>query len=235
MGKKKIDLDADLEAERKKIEEQVKEEFDLAAFLRGRPLRTKTVTAFTDENLGEELGGAQTEEYVGDYGVRQTRLRTWGVMGKIAELLAGESKDEPAVEKAKRTKQINALKKEAVTLRGKLEETALVIELHSIPAKIRDDSYRAAREALGINGKISDDDPRSADLKKETDAQLLVRTVGSVKNNATGQTNKGISIENARAMRGYLPDSEWEKVVQALAELLYETVIAQNALEDLDF
>ena len=235
MGKKKIDLDADFEADRKRIEEQVQEEFDLGAVLRGRPLRTKKVVAFTDENLGEELGGAQTEEFVGDFGVPQTRLRTWGVMGKIAELLAGETKDEPAAEKAKRTKQINALKKEAVTLRGRLEESALEIELHSIPSRIRDGAYRAAREALGINGKVSDDDPRSSDLKKEVDAQLLVRTVGSIKNNATGQTNKGVSIENARAMRGYLPDSEWEKVVQALADLLYETVIAQNALEDPDF
>jgi hypothetical protein len=49
------------------------------------------------------------------------------------------------------------------------------------------------------------------------------------------QLRKGITVENARALKELLPEWEYAKISRALNELLWQNSIAEKAVEDADF
>jgi hypothetical protein len=219
------------------IADETRESFDLGDFLRGRSVRTKTVRVFTDEVTAEARGGY--EEYVEELenGLRIPRVRSWGLVKELAEardaLEKIENKSTKAGKEAKA--KVATLEAEIRSLTEKLLESALDIELQSVPDKIKKGAYRAARNALGIRGKNGITDDNAIELQDENAAQILLRTIVSVTKHATSEKNMGVSIESARALKGLLPDSEWDKIKDALDELLFQKVIADQVAKDLDF
>jgi hypothetical protein len=220
-----------------KIVNETREEFDLGDFLQGRSVRTKTVTAYTDEVTAEKRGGFERMIETLENGVRVPYIRSWGLVKEI-----GEAKNEYDALESKTTKDAKALKakitlleQEIRDLTQKLLDSALEIELRAVPDKIKKGAYRAAREALGIRGKNGVTEDNAIELQDEHAAQILVRTVVSITKVATGEKNQGVSIEGARKLKGLLPDSEWAKVNTAIDELLFEKVIADQVASDLDF
>lgn len=217
------------------IVRETRESFDLGDFLRGRSTRTKTVRVFTDEVTAERRGGfAKTTETLSN-GVQIPAIRSWGLVKELAE-----AQGEYDALESKTTKEAKALKAKVATitdeikaLTAELVETSLEVELKAVPKVIKKDAYRAAKKALGINGKISD--TQVVEFIDEHSAQILHRTVVSIKKESSGEENAGVSVESARDLVGLLPDSEWAKIDAALKELLDEQVIADQVVEDRDF
>lgn len=214
------------------IVSKAREEFDVLAVLQDRPMRTRSIRLFTDEPLGEKIGGREYVADVNEFGLPVKKLRTWGIIGEIADLNVEYAKNPTDAVKRK----IAALKKQVKTLSDELQSTAFEMELHDVPGIVQDVAERFARKVVGIKGRLPEEgDPLYDEYNRERDAQLLTHMVTSLKNNATGQTNIGISVENARALKELLPRSEWLKVIIAMIELLQERAIAQQGIEDLDF
>jgi hypothetical protein len=218
MGKAKADIDVQA------IADQAREEFDLGAELRGRSRRTKTVRVYMDEVAGERLGGAELRDAVSEFGMPTKEMHYWGIVGERMKL---DDKKDAA--------QIKALNEEAAALQKTLDDSALDIELTSVPKLVKDDANRAARAALGIRERVTESHPRVDEFIDENDAQLLQRCVASITKVGTGAKNKGLSIESARNLREMLPEWEWQKINEALKSLLYEKVIASAAVENPDF
>lgn len=211
------------------IAQQARDEFDLGAELQGRSRRTRTVRVYTDEEAGDQLGGIELVTVVDQFGLESQKPRAWGIVKKIADLSADEETEK------KNAKAIKALKEEAKVLQARLEDSALEIELHSIPKIIKDDATRAARKALGVNEKINENHPRYDEFTDEYDAQILQRTTESVTKVSTGAVNRGITIETARTLKGMLPEFEWKKIFEAQVELLWQNAISTQAVQDSDF
>ncbi|MDF2506260.1 MAG: hypothetical protein K0Q52_119 [Microbacterium sp.] len=222
-------MSTDIPAEIQQIADNARDSFDLGTRLRGRSKRTKKVRVFTDEVTGERLGGHEMVEEINHLGLRMTKPRVWGLMGDIIKLQATPKSAEENAE------QIAEMKKEVGALARTLEESALDIELRAIPRVVKKDAHRAAREALGISEKISPDHARYDDYVDEHDAQILVRTVVSIFDAEDDQLRKGITVENARALKELLPEWEYAKISRALNELLWQNSIAEKAVEDADF
>lgn len=215
--------------EAQQIAQQARDEFDLGAMLRGRSRRSKTVRVYTDEAAGERLGGIQVETVTDQFGLESQVPRAWGIVKEIIDLSATKEDEK------KNAKAIKALKEEAAVIQARLEESALDIELQSLPPIIKDDAVRAARKELGINEKVTHNHSRYEEYAAEYDAQILQRTAVSVTEVATGAVNRGISIETARSIKGLLPEYEWAKIYEAHVELLWQNAISAKAVEDPDF
>jgi hypothetical protein len=218
-------IDSDIQA----IVDDAQDNFDLGARLRGTSVRTKEVRVYTDEVTGEKLGGAEIVEEFNADGIRMRKPRSWGL---TAELIALKAVKEPSKEELER---IETLKLEIKGLAEKLEASSIDFKLRAIPKVIKKDAKRAAREHLGIKGKLSVEDPRFEDFLDEEDAQLFHRTVVSFHDHQDGRTRRGITVENARALKAYLPDSEYSRLAGGLRELLYQNAIADKVTEDADF
>jgi hypothetical protein len=223
MGKAKAETDVE------QIVQRAQDEFDLEAELNDQSRITKTVRVYLDQVAGHALGGIEIREEVGEFGIPVLKTHAWGILEKIADLT---STDEDA---KKNDREVKALKEEAKALQARLEASAMDLELTWVPSIVKDDAHRAARSALGIHEKVTTTHPRHDEYAKEYDAQTLQRIVLSVTKVATGAKNKGISIEGARSLRGKLPDWEWAKVNDEIAELLWEKHISSQAVENKDF
>lgn len=229
MSKKKND-DIDFEA----IVDDARENFDLGDFLRGRSIRTKSVRVFTDEVTAEERGGyeAYTEEV---NGINVPRIRSWGLVAKLAEIQDEYERLSPKTSKeAKQLKgKITTITSEIEALTAKLLESALDIELQAVPKIAKKVAYREAKKFLGIRGKVREE--QFVDLIDEQNAQLLHRTVVSVTRRSDGKRNEGMTVQSARDLMGHLPDSEWDKIEEKVNELLVQKVISDQAVADPDF
>lgn len=215
--------------EAQQIAQQARDEFDLDAELLGRSRRTKKVRVYMDEATGDELGGVEVVTEIDQFGLEKQAVRAWGIVKKIADLSPDDETEK------KNAKAIKALKEEARVLRERLEESALDIELESVPKIVKDDATRAARKYLGINEKVTPSHSRHDEFSDEYDAQILQRTVVSVTKVATNQVNRGITIETARKLKGNIPEYEWKKIFEAQVELLWQNSISSQAVEDSDF
>lgn len=230
MGKNK-----GIDSEIQDIANDARESFDLGDFLRGRSVRTKNVRVFTDEVTAEKRGGFEKITRRLPNGVEIPDVRSWGLVAELAdvqnqyEALTAKNTKEARELKAKE----KAISAEIRTLTETLLETALDIELQSVPPVIKKDAWRAAKKARGITGKVPDH--AAEDVFDEQAAQMLVRTVVSITKHGTGEKNQGVSIEGARNLKSLLPDSEWNKIEEAFSKLLFQTVIAEQAVADADF
>lgn len=217
------------------IVNDARESFDLGDFLRGRSVRTKTVRVFTDEVTAEERGGYEQYEETLSSGLTVPRVRSWGLVASLADVQEQLEKLD-----SKTTKQARELKAKAATIEAEIEaltakliESSLVLELKSVPKVIKKDAYRAAKQTLGIHGKVREE--RISEVLEEQSAQMLVRTVVSITRELDGAVNKGVTIEGARSLIDQLPDSEWDKIDETLKKLLVERTIADQVVADADF
>lgn len=204
---------------------EARAKFDLKARLQNRSTRTKTVRVFTDEVIGERLGGIERYTATGAAGLPEQRQRRWGIAGQIADLRDDLETDH--------TKEIEALVAEATELVGLMDQSALVIELQALPQLILRDAERAAKKARGIKGRIKEEE--YADYLEEQSAQLLTRAVVTIEDVSTGEKTGKIDIEDARDLRNYLPASEYNKLYKALDELNFQNAIGDASTADADF
>lgn len=227
MGKKAVDEVED-------IQNEARESFDLGDFLRKRSMREKHVRLFTDEPLAEEIGGFEVIEKDSGFGVMVPKVKAWGITGRIAELTA-EDKALPEGERKKHSAEIKRLTKQVEELADRLEATALEVHLRAVPSVAEDSARRKARKDAGIQGVKNPSPEQEEHFNRAFDEYLFSHLVVSIKNNETGAENEGATPETIRALRDYLPSSEWIKLIQAVAALQWENVIATEAVKNADF
>ncbi|MEV5068952.1 hypothetical protein MRBLMI12_000509 [Microbacterium sp. LMI12-1-1.1] len=224
MGKNNSSIPSEIE----EIITVARDDFDLGATLRGKGAMTRSVRVFTDKETGAELGGSEVFEDT-SLGFPRPQVRNWGVTGQIVELSRTPELEEQNAD------EIAKLKKKVVKLAEKLESTSIELTLRSLPPIIKKDAKRAAKEALKINGKLTADHPRFEEFVDEEDAQLLHRAVVTWVRAEDDIERKGMSIENARALKAHLEEFEYGKIQAKLAELLWTRQISDKAVEDADF
>ncbi|UOE45887.1 hypothetical protein [Agromyces larvae] len=216
-------MSEDIQQVAEEAAETGRKSFDLKARLQKRPLRHETIRVFTDEVTGEALGGF--EDVLDANGFVKSR-RGWGAARELAELklLNKDGANDEAI--AAKIAEMEALA-------AKLDETALDIALQAVPAVIKKDARRAAKQHLGIRGKVTDD--RADEFVDELDAQILYRSVVSIHDVESGETNKAVTIEDARDLLAYLPDTESGRLLAAVAKLQFQGAIAEQATAQVDF
>lgn len=216
--------------------EEVRDGYSLRDRLRGVSTRTKTVTLHTDAVAGEALGGA--EDIVDGYGLVQGRRR-WGLIGDLellveqANRLSEEDSPDEAEVKAIAA-QIDELKAEVPAAVKKLEKSALIVTVRTVPNLIIRDCRRKARKALGIKGK-SIPEARLEEYELEHLAHLVAASVESWEDRQAKQKFTSMTLDEARALRDELPFGQFAKLDRAIGELSFEAAIANNITDTPDF
>lgn len=203
--------------------EEARGSFNLTDRLMNRPMLHDVVTVFTDEVSGKKLGGS--EVITNQFGV-PTSTRRWGILGEIHEL-------EQAPEEERDTKAIAKLKREAKALHATLDKSALTFTLRALPEIVVKDLRRKSKKSLKIKGAIPQE--RLEEFSEDFTARLLVDSVESFKDHESGETYSRISYNEARALDGFLPKSEYKKLDMALNDLQFKSQISEAVTADADF
>ncbi|WP_406245799.1 hypothetical protein ACI7YT_12215 [Microbacterium sp. M] len=251
MGKKS----AEFEAFEEEIVEEAREGYDLRDRLRNRLKRTKTVTVYTDDIAGSELGGA--EDSVDAYGIRHGRRR-WGIKGELDRLgevatdlerrlvnlteILDENPDdaEAAAQRAEveahiatLAEKVAAEQKKITPLLKRLEKTSLQFTLRTIPDLVIRDARRKAKRNLGIKGKIPE--VLLEEFNLEHVAILVAASVESWEDKGAKQKFTSLTVEEARALRDELPVGQFTVLDKAIGELSFEAQISNLATDSADF
>lgn len=230
MGKKTVDQDYVDSAE-----EEGRSGYDLRARLRGANKLTQEITVYTDEVAGKELGGSEDE--LSPYGVK-VGTRRWGIKGDLEELSerldALRGQDNPdAEELAEIQSEVAKAAAKLPALLKKLDESALVFTLKSVPELIVRDTRRKAKRAAGIKGKKIEGFEEEYAL--EYTPLLLVASVVSWKDKASGEEFSTLAVEEAKALADELPAGEFAKLDAAMIELSFKSHIGKQATDSADF
>lgn len=225
MGKKSTTEDVATEA---------REGFDLRSRLRGVTKLTKEVTVYTDAVAGAELGGAENQEQSGIIIGR----RRWGLRGDLdalVERMKFLKKQSPTDEDAlvEVGKEIASIKKKLPAVVKRLEESALVFTLTTVPEFVVRDVKRKAKKAAGIKGKGIDGMEEEFGL--EYVPTLLSASVLSWVDRASDETFSSLSIDEAKTLRDELPAGQFQKLDAAMIELIFQTQIGNQATDSVDF
>lgn len=204
------------------IEER--KDFDLFERLVNRPKRKpEVVDLYLNEELGQELGYARDER--NELGVVVGRLRG-GVLGELdAERAKGDEADEKVI------KSLEARVRELV--KG-IKEDSLTVTLQWIPPIAEEVVSLDAKRAIGVKSGDVPQNKRTEFMKAWLD-EALRATVVSVKDNKTGSVKDSLSLDEARALREYLPKSQLTRLDEALGRLLNRDAISKEALDNADF
>lgn len=243
-----IDVPDEVKAEIEGIAEEEKKTFNLKDRLHNRRARNETVTVYTDEVTGDELGGAR--DVRGQLGQVIGRRR-WGVLGDI-DLLKSEIEIQQAVitsapEEANDTREkaqavideklaeIEVLKDKARPLIRTLNQSGLTFRLRSLPPVIKKDAKRQARKSLGITKKGLPEGVTEEDLGERTVAHLFVASVIDYTDHESGQVIPSIDLDGAIELQGHLPEGQWDKIDEAIGSLQYKSAIGDAVTDDADF
>lgn len=219
------------------IQNEARKGYDLRARLAESNSRTKTVTVYTDANLGAELGYATDEEvYAGIKSGRRIRKGLIGELDALKEQAAALEGDEGATqddvdEIHKRAKSIGA---KIAKVRKEMEQTAFVFTLRSVPEAVIKDCRRKARKSLGIKGK-GIPEGREEEYADEYTFHMLAASVQSWEDKKTGDTFDAVTVDQARDLQGFLPRGQFQRLDEAMVELSLEVAIANSAVDDADF
>jgi len=211
--------------------DEVKGSFDLSAKLRGRPMRTGAVVVYTDEVTAEriqtiEAALQQLTDMPAGFKSIADAARNMG-LEEVADNL-----DKIVTSGIHDIDEYNKLEEEKAELVEVLKQSALKIELQAIPKIVLKDCRRQAKKHLGIKGNIPEE--RIEEFSDVHTAIALTKAVTSTRD-AEGHVNTTLTIDAARDLFDYLPDSEWSKIDQALADLGYRDVISGAITDDPDF
>jgi hypothetical protein len=204
------------------VAEDAQANYDLEARLRGRPMRERGITLFTDEVKGEELGGVeeirnQLQMVVGK--------RRWGLIGDLdlLEQVEGE-KDQAA---------IDDLKAKIAAKREELAETGVTVKLRAVPEIIVKDTRRKAKRYLGVKGKVGED--QIEDYSEEITNQVLAVTIQSIEFHEDDYKVEKVNVADARNLRSFLPPSEFDRLDRKLYEIQFQASISEQATDNTDF
>lgn len=212
------------EVNKQEVAEQAKSSFNLVSRLQNIPQNTATITIYTDNVAGRELGYAKTvPDEKNEYGIIVTaehRERA-GILGEI------DGDDGSDNERSA------ALDKKAAELRKKLDETSLVFNLRAVPTIIIRDAVRKTKQRLEIKGKNIPED-KQEDWGAAYSAHILASVVESYTDTLSGETHP-LTYEDARALRDFLPVTEYDRLDEAIVKLQFENSIDESATAEADF
>lgn len=230
------------------IANEAREGFDLRQRLAGANNLTKTVTVYTDAAIGAELGQA-VDEVIGE-NIRTGRRVRKGLIGELDELkdraesltrqmtaeeAAGLEPSESLVaEAADIQKQVKTIGPKVSALRKKLDASAMIFTLRSLPDVIIRGVNRSTRQTLGIKGK-GIPEARQEDYSLEYTAQMLAASVVSWKDNQSGESHTLLTVQQAHDLADYLPRGQFPRLDVAMAELHYDSQIADQSTDSADF
>lgn len=210
-----------IEEEIKEVAEEAREGFDLKGFLQARKFRTDTIRLYTDEVTGLALGDARDEsKMVFGTKIGSERIR-YGILGEIDVLNPEEDAE-----------KIAGLKERAKELKATLDESAITLTLQSVPQVVNESATRHAKKALGIKGKVPED--REDDYYAHRDNYLFSNVIGSV-TLPSGESKPRLTPSEVSDLRGYLPSSEWTRLVLAITEVQFKQAVGTAAVSDADF
>lgn len=210
---------------------EVKGTFDLSARLRGRSMRTGSVVVYTDEPTAEriqtvEAALQQLTDMPAGFKSLAAAIRNLGhedIADNIESVVDSGIRD---------MDEYNELEKERDELKETLKASAIKIELQAIPKIVLKDCRRLAKKHLGIKGNIPEE--RIEEFSDVNTAIALTKAITSLRD-ADGNVNTSLTVDEARDLFDYLPDSEWQKIDTALADLGYRDVISGAITDDPDF
>lgn len=210
---------------------EVKGTFDLSARLRGRSMRTGTVVVYTDEPTAEriqtvEAALQQLTDMPAGFKSLAAAIRNLGhedIADNIESVVDSGIRD---------MDEYNGLEQERDELKETLKASAIKIELQAIPKIVLKDCRRLAKKHLGIKGNIPEE--RIEEFSDVNTAIALTKAITSLRD-ADGNVNTSLTVDEARDLFDYLPDSEWQKIDTALADLGYRDVISGAITDDPDF
>ena len=227
--------------------EEAKGTFDLGDFLTESvtKIEGKSVTVYTDQTAGEELGGefADTGKVVhkgllGEAILLKNQVKLYqSVLDATEEAVAESGESEPETtdsyreERDKAQARLDEIQPDIDRLRAQLDATSLKIGLRYLPPLIIKDARVKARKHLGIK-RVSDDN--AEEYMEEFNAQILSRACTFIEK-ATGEQNPGVDPEGARKLYGYLPISETYRLDEAINALVFQGKIASKLALDADF
>lgn len=243
------DINDEYEAYAEPIRVEAKADYDLGKRLRTRPIRVETVRVYTDEVAGARLGG--DEPIIDGNGLFRGN-RSWGIVKDLRDILGQVKRDadyrKTLTEKddveeiaeleasiAEGQARAEELQVEAKRLATTLEQSAIDIELKSLPPIVRNSALRKARQELGIKGKPPKEGDAAEAFEREHEAQLLSLAAVSLHDIGEEHKQEGISLQEARGLRDFLPESEYKRLTDKLIELEFQSAIAQAAVDDPDF
>ena len=228
----------DMNEEIREIVDDARGSYDLRDRLRGISRRKRVVTVFTDEVVGEELGGVEKVYQPGTKLLLETRR--WGVRGEQDELRERakrlQAEKNPAAEAVAAIKEEAAeLQAQAADLEEQLEKSALVFTLQALPELVMKVSKRKAYKNLKLkyNGALTGEEQE--DVRDEYLAILLANATVKMHDNLTDTEVGGISVEDAKDLKEQLLPEEWAKLERALDELQAMKAIGDRATDDADF
>ena len=221
-----------------------REDFDLTERLLGVGRIEKVVSVYTDKATGKELGGVE-DIFVPGTAIKTGEQRRWGVIGEMrdiadrAEQLKALLTETPELEEeltpeidelvAKRKSLLAKAKK----LIKKLQSTSFEFTLVSVPDIVKKDARRQTRKNLGLKAKGIEG--HEEDYMDEFGAVMLTLSTVLWVDKKDGTERKSITIEQARALKGYLPDGQFDLLDAAMNELSYEKSISNAATDQVDF
>jgi hypothetical protein len=193
---------------------EAKSGFDLKARLQGRALRTATIELFLDEVLGEKhLDNEQILE------------------GHKLIIAASETpnlvlNDDIETRLASLKKTNAKLAKEQVGLVEELHKTSLTLELRAAPRIVKEGGTRAAYKATGTKpGDISAE--QITPFNNAYAAYMLAHMVVGYTDNASGEHVTHLTVEDAQALREFLPDAEYARLEAVVADLQDRNMISE--------
>jgi hypothetical protein len=205
--------------------EDARNSFDLGEFLAKRSFAKEKVSVFTDEEAAVELGG---EYPVYGFGGVVTGFERSGVMGRIYDLHDAKKAEQPYDEA-----ELERLVTEAEALTARLEETALTVELRSIPEDVKNVATATAKRVLEITGKVPAD--QEDEFKRLEFAIVVARSILSI-TQPDGTKRTRFSYKDAEYLRDRLPIGEFPKIHTAVHKLSYKQALAtRHTVGDVDF
>ncbi|MET4703110.1 hypothetical protein [Frigoribacterium sp. UYMn621] len=205
---------------------EAKGSFDLKARLMKRGLREKRITLYTDEVAGEELGYAKDIPRVVLGSIVGNEREREGVLGEIDTLENADSLD------AEQENTLVTLKVRANELRSALESTAITVDLRAVPPIIAEDARRKAKRELNLKGPGPFEDENWPAVSM---AKLLQVVITGLTDHATGETTKLISFDDAKALKDFLPASEYLRLDLAIGAIQFKTAIDESVTGSADF
>ena len=222
---------SDIETELDAVVEEAQADFDLFDNLKSRPMLEDSVVVFTDEITAKQLGGVNvSQNMVGD-----DTTERWGVLGRISEI--AEQIDHIGTlpeEKTALLKEATNLKKEATALHGKILETSATVTIRAFPKIAQKVINRDVKKRFVKKGQSKVEESRMEEFQEAFTHAVLSEAIVSIVQ-ASGGKKSHLDVEEISELENYLPDTEWDKIVELLNKVQYKDVIAKNAGEQLDF
>jgi hypothetical protein len=241
------ELPAEVQAEVDKIETTAKKGFNLSDRLKNRGLRKASITLYLDEELGPQLGwahdvtdalgnyvGRAREGVIGDLEIAIAVRDAAAAEHEAVQKLLGDGEKKTKFNAKELDKRIAELTAKRDELTEKLTKSGIVIHMRAVPPVIQRDTRRKAKESLGITGKNIPEE-QEEDFNTAQQAHLMSVMFQTITDNETGETNAGVTYEEAIDLIGWLPEGQYLRLDQKLGTVQFTDAISRQIESQEDF